>query len=110
MRNRVRPFWGTATVGTAVLCLTLTACYTPDQSELEKEIRHLVSVGMPTSTATANLKADGFACSGDSPIFCGRTQQRLLPSSCAERVFLVSDKTTLMIVSFDVPPIPCTGF
>jgi hypothetical protein len=95
----------------ACLSLALLGCYSPNHPALEKEVRSLVSVGMPVSTAVAHLTAHGFGCSGtpNGQITCARIRQRLLPSSCVERVNLESGNPAAALSRLDIPPIRCAG-
>ena len=93
----------------AVACLTgaLAGCYSPNQKAFEREVHTLVQPGMPVSAAVAHLTQRGFDCTGE-PITCSRIRQRLLPSSCIERVNLqAAGSTALLFV--DIPPIACAG-
>ena len=93
----------------ACLSLVFLGCYSPNHPALEKEVRNLVLEGMPVSTAVAHLSAHGFDCSGTHPITCTRIRQRLLPSSCVERVNLEPGDPTAALAHWDVPPIACAG-
>src|SRR5579859_1989847 len=102
------PFVARMTIG-ACLPIVLSACYSPNQRTFEQEVRKFVQVGMPVPTAINRLSSRGFSCSGDHPLTCARIRQRLLPSSCVERVNLQSDGKASLLTSVDVPPIVCAG-
>lgn len=95
-------------VTVACLALALLGCYTPNQQVLEKEVRNLARPGMPASAAVANLSSRGFECTGE-PITCSRIRQRLLPSSCVERVNLELADQSAVLRTIDVRPIACAG-
>ena len=92
-----------------IACLALASCYTPDQARLSAFVNGRVEVGMPVSSAIDALTADGFACSGNMPTDCSRMKQRLLPSSCIERVRIYSEPNSHAVGRLDVPPIVCAG-
>jgi hypothetical protein len=92
-----------------IACVVLGSCYTPNQARFSSFVNGRVEVGMPVSSAIAVLTADGFACSGNMPTDCSRIQQRLLPSSCVERVRLYSELNSRAVGRVEVPPIACTG-
>jgi hypothetical protein len=92
----------------AGLASILVGCYSPNQPMLEKEVRDLVQPGMPVSVAVADLSSHGFSCT-EKPITCSRVRQRLLPSSCVERVNLQPVNPGLVIGAVDVRPIVCAG-
>jgi hypothetical protein len=92
-----------------LFCLALTACYVPNQEQLVRSVHEKVTIGMPVATAVSALGVDGFACSGDTPTDCSRIKQRLLPSSCIERVQLYSDPDSTLIRRVVVSPISCAG-
>ena len=89
------------------ICLTLTSCYTPNQEALVETVHKRVTVGMPISQAISALSRDGFDCSGSVPVDCVRTRQRLLPSTCIERVRLQHKLWT--VDTIDIAPIACAG-
>ena len=89
------------------ICLTLTSCYTPNQEALVETVHKRVTVGMPISQAISALSKDGFDCSGSVPVDCVRTRQRLLPSTCIERVRLQHKLWT--VDTIDIAPIACAG-
>jgi hypothetical protein len=95
----------------AVACLTaaLAGCYSPNQKAFEKEVHTLVQPGMPVSAAVAQLTQRGFNCTGE-PITCSRIRQRLLPSSCVERVNLeATGQSSSALLSVEIRPIVCAG-
>ena len=102
------------TVGRAALWAffgaALVSCYSPNQQKLDKELQTLVHPGMAVSTAVDRLSSRGFACDGDHPLTCTRIRQRLLPSSCVERVNLEPGDRASTLTVVDVRPIACAGF
>ena len=107
MPSRPYPRWLIAVTG--ALTLALFACYSPNQRRLEQKVHDLIHPGMPMLAAVAQLSSHGFICSGQHPVTCARIRQRLLPSSCVERVNLYSDEASA-VDRFDVPTIACAGF
>jgi hypothetical protein len=107
MPSPAPPRWLVAV--SAALTLALFACYSPNQRRLEKSVQDLIHPGMPMSTAVAELSSRGFTCSGQHPVTCARIRQRLLPSSCVERVNLESGEAST-VGRLDVPTIACAGF
>jgi hypothetical protein len=91
-------------------CMVLLGCYSPNQAAFEKKVRTIVQPGMVVSDAIDKLSSNGFACSGDHPITCSRVRQRLLPSSCVERVNLEPGDRAAVLSTVDVRPIACAGF
>ena len=72
-----------------------------------ERVHKRVTVGMPISEAISALSKDGFDCSGSDPVDCARTRQRLLPSTCIERVRLQHRLWT--VDTIDIAPIMCAG-
>lgn len=95
--------------GIVLVTGVLTSCYSPNQQKLEDDIRTLVYPGMAVSAAIAHLSSRGFACTGDHPVTCSRVRQRLLPSSCVERVSLEPSDPRSAVRVVDVHPIVCAG-
>ena len=93
----------------AFLCAVLASCYSPNQQKLEKDLRSVVQPGMTVSTAVDRLSARGFRCEGNRPLTCSRLRQRLLPSSCIERVNLEPADRASLVTVVDVRPILCVG-
>ena len=91
------------------LSIFLSACYSPNQRVFEQNVGELVQVGMPVSIAVDRLSNRGFACNGNHPVTCGRIRQRLLPSSCVERVNLQEDDRASVLTGVDIRPIVCAG-
>jgi len=87
----------------------VSACYSPNQGRLAKTVQELVHTGMPTSTAEDQLSSHGFACSGQRPFTCSRIRQRVLPSSCVERVNLTPNDVTSAVDRVEIPAIACAG-
>lgn len=87
----------------------LTACYSPNQPAFDASVQKQVAVGMPLATAVANLGRLKLACSGESPVTCDRIRQRLLPSSCIEKVRLTVARPSNIVEAVEVPPIVCAG-
>jgi hypothetical protein len=106
--SSVLPFAARMAIG-ACLSVFLSACYSPNQHMFERNVGKLVQVGMPVSMAMDRLSSRGFACNGNHPITCARLRQRLLPSSCVERVNLQPDDQESVLNRVDVPPIVCAG-
>lgn len=90
-----------------VSSVLLAACYTPDQSRLDDWVNQQVAVGMPLSVAISKLSRNGFECSGYNPVDCARTRQRILPSTCIERVRL--SHAASAVDRIDTSPIVCAG-
>jgi hypothetical protein len=93
-----------------LLSAALTSCYSQNQQRLDKEIRGLAYPGMTVPTAIDHLSSHGFACEGDHPLSCSRIRQRLLPSSCVERVNIDPAERAAVLTVVDVRPIACAGF
>ncbi len=90
----------------------LVSCYMPNQVAVEKEVQNRVVVGMPRDAALKELEAAGFHCAPGDDVTCARTRQRLLPSSCIERVNLKTDGKpgpVGRITAVTVAPVVCTG-
>jgi len=86
-----------------------TACYAPEQRRLEREIHKLVTPGMPGAVAMKKLESAQFSCTGTDPMTCARIRQRVLPSSCVERVNITLDKAAFTVKTIDVAPTLCAG-
>lgn len=89
----------------------LSGCYTVDQGRFAASMQTLLPEGVAASEAVRRLQANGFNC--DAPVSaptCARTRQRLLPSTCIERVNLVVAPGTDVLESVEVRPIVCAGF
>jgi len=65
---------------------------------------------MPLAAAVESLRAEGFSCSAQNPVTCSRMRQRLLPSTCVERVNLYASSKTAAVDKIEVEPIACAGF
>jgi hypothetical protein len=93
--------------------LYLTGCYTVDDQRFAAHVQTLVRPTMPLTNAIAALEDDGFTCHSMLPTpskTCSKARQRLLPSTCIERVnLLVSDKRT-EVEQVEVQKIICAGF
>lgn len=89
----------------------LAGCYTVDQDRHAASMHALLPQGVTVAEAVRRLQANGFACDGpETASTCGRTRQRLLPSTCIERVNLVVAPGTDALERVAVPPIVCAGF
>jgi hypothetical protein len=100
-----------AAAGLAVVLPSLmVGCYMPNQERLNSEARTLVHVGMPVPTAIARLNSAHFTCDpAVGGLTCSRIRQRLLPSSCMERINLTQDTAAFAVMSIDPRPIVCAG-
>jgi hypothetical protein len=87
----------------------LAACYTPNQTAFDASVHKQVKAGMPLATAVENLGRLKLTCSGDNPVTCDRIRQRLLPSSCIERVRLAVVRPSNIVETVEIPPIGCAG-
>jgi hypothetical protein len=67
----------------------LSGCYFVNQPAFESSVNKRVSIGMPLTTATKNLRVLGLSCDAGDPVDCSRVRQRLWPPSCVERVKLI---------------------
>lgn len=96
-----------AVLGTLCLSTALSACYSPNQHAFEASIHDRISIGLPAASAVANLREINMHCTGEGPITCDRIRQRLLPSSCIERVELgiLGD----VVDTLEIRPIVCAG-
>jgi hypothetical protein len=90
-----------------VSSVVLAACYTPNQSQLDDWVSQQIAVGMPLSVAITKLSREGFLCSGSNPVDCARSRQRILPSTCIERVRL--SHAASAVDKIDTSPIRCAG-
>ncbi len=89
----------------------LTGCYTVDQERFATSVRTLLPQGVTAGEAVRRLRADGFDCDGPPTApTCAKTRQRLLPSTCIERVDLAVVPGTDALESVVVKPIVCAGF
>ena len=93
------------------LALCLAGCYTVDQSRLGHFVTQTVQPGMPMEQALVRLQTEGFYCNvgdGGGVTVCTRSQDRLLRSSCIERVDLVRSASAAKTVgAIDVLEIKC---
>jgi hypothetical protein len=64
---------------------------------------------MPLEAAVFNLQQMKMKCSGTNVVTCDRLRQRLLPSSCIERVHLEVAQTNPVVEAVSVDPIICAG-
>jgi hypothetical protein len=87
----------------------LAACYTPNQTAFDASVHKQVEAGMPLATAVENLGRLKLTCSGDNPVTCDRIRQRLLPSSCIERVRLAVVLPSNIVKTVEIPSIACAG-
>jgi len=87
----------------------LTGCYSPNQSAFEAKVQKQVEPGMPLVEAVSNLGRLKLGCRGDNPVVCDRFRQRLLPSTCVERVRLKVSRPNDKVESVEVDPIICAG-
>ena len=95
---------------TVCMVASQIGCYTPNQRTFENLVHQRVSVGMPVATAVSNLLAIHMQCSGAGPITCDRIRQRLLPSSCLERVVLGNSPAgSLLSKIWKIRSIICAG-
>jgi hypothetical protein len=96
----------------ASVAASLSGCYTVDNERFASHIHVLVSPGMRVADAMHRLEADGFSCDTRSmagAVTCTRTRQRLLPSTCIERVNLAPPDPAAKAERIDVEPILCAG-
>lgn len=94
-------------LGIAVSSVLLSACYSPNQPQFEDWVNHQIAVGIPLSVSISKLSEEGFECSGYNPVECVRTRQRILPSTCIERVRLSHAGST--VDKIDISEIVCAG-
>jgi hypothetical protein len=87
----------------------LAGCYTPNQSRFDASVHRKIAAGMPLATAVTNLGALRMTCYGDNPVICDRIRQRLLPSSCIERVSLTVSHAGATVNAIKVDSIVCAG-
>lgn len=100
-----------ALAATYIFCLA--GCYTPNYGRLSAHVGTLVRPDMPMDEAVKTLEADGFSCSPAAPTpskTCARMRQRLLPSTCVERVNLYISQIRSEVELVEVPGIACAGF
>jgi hypothetical protein len=93
-----------------MLLAQLAGCYTVDQSRLGNFVTQTVQPGMPMDQALVRMQAEGFFCdaTGGAVTVCTRSQDRLLRSSCIERVDLVRGASTAKTVgAIDVLEVKC---
>jgi hypothetical protein len=93
------------------LALQLAGCYTVNQTQFGNFVTQTVQPGMPYDQALVRMQTEGFFCSVGSSnaiTVCTRNQDRLLRSSCVERVDLVRSATsTGTIGAIDVMEVKC---
>lgn len=87
----------------------IAGCYFPNQGAFESSVHKHVQVGMPIEVALSNLREMRMKCSGDKVVTCDRLRQRLLPSSCIERVHLDVAQANPVVEAVKVDPIICAG-
>jgi len=97
-----------------MLAAQLAGCYTVDQTRLGNFVTQTVQPGMPMDQALVRMQAEGFFCDagnasiGSAVTVCTRSQDRLLRSSCIERIDLVRSTAAARTVSaIDVLEIKC---
>jgi hypothetical protein len=93
--------------------LSVAGCYTPNDEMLKRDVGVRIKRSMGMQAAVDALQDDGFYCQANSTSFkteCSRIRQRLLPSSCIERVNLTSDEGKGKVDNIDVERIVCAGF
>ncbi|MCS0660700.1 hypothetical protein [Massilia terrae] len=96
----------------AACVLGLTGCYTVNNERFAEHARSLVEPGIAMDAAIRQLEADGFSCSPAAPTpsrTCAKTRQRLLPSTCIERINLYSSVNSVKVEQIEVPQIVCAG-
>jgi hypothetical protein len=97
----------------ACLSACLSGCYTVDNERFVSHVHALVSPGMKVADAAHRLEADGFTCDARSmagALTCTKTRQRLLPSTCIERVNVAPPDPAAKAERIDIEPIVCAGF
>lgn len=87
----------------------IAGCYFPNQAAFESSVHKHVQAGMPLEAAVSNLRQMKMKCSGDNVVTCDRLRQRLLPSSCIERVHLEVAQPNPVVEAVKVDPIICAG-
>src|SRR5271170_4303448 len=87
----------------------LAGCYSPNQAAFESSVHKHVHTGMPLEAAVLNLRQMKLKCSGTDVITCDRLRQRLLLSSCIERVHLEVAQTSPVVEAVKIDPIICAG-
>lgn len=87
----------------------IAGCYFPNQAAFESSVHKRVQAGMPLEAAVSNLRQMKMKCSGANVVTCDRLRQRLLPSSCVERVHLEVAQTSPVVEAVKVDPIICAG-
>jgi len=100
--------WSTA--GALMLCLS--GCYTVNDERFSAHVRTLVRPEMPLEQGIQALQNDGFLCYPMSPApskTCSKTRQRLLPSTCIERVNLHASDNPPKVGHVEVRKIVCAG-
>jgi hypothetical protein len=88
---------------------SIAGCYVPNQAAFESSVHKHVQAGMPLEAAVSNLGQMKMKCSGAHVVTCDRLRQRLLPSSCVERVHLEVAQTSPVVEAVEVDPIICAG-
>ena len=96
-----------------LLSVSVVGCYMPNQARLEEQVSRTISTDEPLSQAIAKLSAQRFTCdskpSSKGQVSCSRIRQRLLPSSCIERVVMTVSPNESSVSAIDVRPIVCAG-
>jgi hypothetical protein len=92
------------------MVVALTGCYTVDQNRFSTFVAGTVAPGMPVEQALVRMAAEGFYCDSkaEAPaIVCTRSQQRVFPGSCIERVDLSRAGSGKTVGAVDIAPIKC---
>jgi len=89
------------------LGLALAGCYTVDQARFSSFVTQTVAPGMALEEALVRMRTEGFTCEGqEQAVVCTRSQMRMLPDACLERVDLVRGPGN-SVRRVDVLPIKC---
>jgi hypothetical protein len=98
-------------IGVCMLCLA--GCYTINDQRFSAHVQTLVQPDIPVDAAIAALQNDGFICDPMLPTpskTCSKIRQRLLPSTCVERVNLYVSDNRRKVEHVEVRKIMCAGF
>lgn len=98
------------TAAAVAMAVALTGCYTVDQNRFSSFVAGTVAPGMPMEQALVRMAAEGFYCDSktEAPaIVCTRSQQRVFPGSCIERVDLMRSGSGKTVGAVDIAPIKC---
>ena len=96
----------------ALSALSLVACNTPSQAQLDGFVAGSVHPGMLASQAEIALDAKGFRCfriNGEPADECTRMSATQVIATCIQRVTIRYDQAAAHVSKVAVSPIRCTS-